>query len=82
MKIGHSLQRRINYIQFNRQNIKTHTFRFSFILRVLVMMNTSTTKVLEKTYNNLSNSGAYLGPDKLDKVLKFKGITHIGKTSS
>ena len=35
--------------------------------------------MLEKTYYDLSNSGAYVGPDKLDRVLKFKGIAHIGK---
>ncbi|CAG2222409.1 unnamed protein product [Mytilus edulis] len=35
--------------------------------------------LLEKTYYKLSNPGAYLGPDKLYRVLKSKGITHIGK---
>ena len=45
-----------------------------------VTMNTRTKKLLEKTYYNLSNSGAYLGPDKLDRVLKSNSITLIGKT--
>ena len=36
-------------------------------------------KILENTYFNLSKAGAYVGPDKLYKVLKSKGITHIGK---
>jgi hypothetical protein len=42
-------------------------------------MNTNKTKLLEKTYYDLSNSGAYFGPDELYRVLKFKDITHIGK---
>jgi hypothetical protein len=43
-------------------------------------MNTRTNKLLEKIYYNLSNSGAYLGPEKLDRVLKSNSITRIGKT--
>jgi hypothetical protein len=44
-------------------------------------MNTNKTKLLEKTYYDLSNSGAYVGPDKLYRVLKFKDITHIGNNT-
>ena len=33
----------------------------------------------ERAYYDLSNSGAYLGPDKLDRVLKSNSITRIGK---
>jgi hypothetical protein len=43
-------------------------------------MNTRTKELLEKTYYNVSNSGAYLGPDILDRVLKSNSITPIGKT--
>ena len=49
-------------------------------LVVHVTMNTRTKKLLEKIYYTLSNSGAYLGPDKLDRVLKSNSITRIGKT--
>jgi IS30 family transposase len=41
--------------------------------------NQTIDNLLEKIYYNLSKSGSYLGPDKLYKVLKSKGITHIGK---
>ena len=57
MKIGHTLQKMINYIQLYCHNIKTHTVHLSF-------MNTRTKQLLEKIYYNLSNSGAYLGPEK------------------
>jgi hypothetical protein len=36
-------------------------------------------QILENTYLNLSKAGAYVGPDKQHRVLKSKGITHIGK---
>ena len=36
-------------------------------------------QILENTYLNLSKAGAYVGPDKLHRVLKSKGIAHIGK---
>ena len=36
--------------------------------------------MLQKAYYELSNSGAYLGPVTLDRVLKSNGITRIGKT--
>jgi hypothetical protein len=36
-------------------------------------------QILENTYLNLSKSGAYVGPDKLHRVLKSKGIAQIGK---
>jgi hypothetical protein len=36
-------------------------------------------KILENTYFNLSKAGAYVGPDKLHRVLKFKGIARIGQ---
>ena len=42
-------------------------------------MDTDTTKVLEKIYYGLSKSGAYVGPGKLYRVLKSKGISNIGK---
>jgi len=48
------------------------------ILSQHFIMNTIN-KILENTYFNLSKAGAYVGPDKLYKVLKSKGITHIGK---
>ena len=35
--------------------------------------------LLEKTYYNLSKSGAYAGPEKLYRVLKSRGIHNIGK---
>lgn len=35
--------------------------------------------ILQKTYYQLSKPAAYLGPDKLYRVLKSKGITHIGR---
>jgi hypothetical protein len=37
-------------------------------------MNTNKTKLLQKTYYDLSNSGAYFGPDELYRVLKFKDV--------
>lgn len=36
-------------------------------------------KILEDLYYDLSKAGAYIGTDKLYRVLKSKGITHIGK---
>jgi hypothetical protein len=36
-------------------------------------------QILENTYLNLSKAGAYVGPDKLHRVLKSKGIAQIGK---
>jgi hypothetical protein len=35
--------------------------------------------ILENIYFNLSKAGAYVGLDKLYRVLKSKDITHIGK---
>jgi hypothetical protein len=36
--------------------------------------------LLEKAYYDLSNPGAYLGPDKLDRVSNSNGRTRIGKS--
>ena len=35
--------------------------------------------ILKKIYYSLSEAGAYLGPDKLYKVLKHRGVHNIGK---
>ena len=37
--------------------------------------------ILKKIYYNPSNAGAYLGPDKLYRVLKARGIMNIGRNS-
>jgi hypothetical protein len=58
---------------------KDISFTLSLILCFPFKMNTNKTKLLQKTYYDLSNSGAYFGPDELYRVLKFKDITHIGK---
>lgn len=42
-------------------------------------MNINKKKLIEETYYDLSKSGAYLGSDKLYRVLKSKGISNIGK---
>ena len=42
-------------------------------------MNTDKKTLIEKIYYGLSKSGAYVGPDKLYRVLKSKGISNIGK---
>ena len=60
---------------------KDISFTLSLILCFPFKMNTNKTKLLEKTYYDLSNSGAYVGPDKLYRVSKFKDITHIGKNT-
>ena len=60
---------------------KDISFTLSLILCFPFKMNTNKTKLLEKTYYDLSDSGAYVGPDNLYRVLTFKDITHMGKNT-